>query len=183
MRGWSRLDSYYRIDPDDITNYTMEQVNRALFDFKDMALKAMAQQSLNFQEWQKSTQEAMDREQNRRAMDVMEDEDGHWLIQNPLEDGTIRYQQIRHLQWNDMNGVARARQIVDEINLPQHMMQANDNGMGWDNGDDYYKKGPGMDDELDQTQYHDGRPWHPHAFQRTKNQRFFVGVRVRNNIF
>ena len=71
----------------------------------------------------------------------------------------MRYQQIRHLQWNDMNGVARARQVVDEIHLPQHMMQANDNGIGWDNGDDYYKKGPGMDDELDQTQYYDGRPW------------------------
>ena len=124
----NRLDSYWRVDPNDIQQYTMAEINRALGDFKEVAIRTMQDQAKNFQEWQAQTMEKMDQQQNRQALDVMEDDDGHWLLENPLDDGTIKFQQVQHLQWRDLNGVARARQFIDEIHLPQHMMQAYDNG-------------------------------------------------------
>ena len=106
------LKAYDRVDINDIQNYTQNQVNNALFQFKAMAIRAMAQQAQNFMEWQDMTQKQMDREQNNQAMDLMEDENGQWLMENPLDDGTIRFQQVRNLEWRDKDGVARARQVV-----------------------------------------------------------------------
>ena len=154
----NRLNVYDRVDIDDIQNYTQTQVNNALFQFKTMALRAIDQQAKNFQEWQKMTQEQMDREQNRQSMDLMEAENGQWLMENPLDDGTIRFQQVRNLEWRDMNGVARARQVVDEIHLPQHKLQSYDHGNGWiDTG--YEQQNPGKSYQDNNTQQYGQQPW------------------------
>ena len=152
------LKAYDRVDINDIQNYTQNQVNNALFQFKAMAIRAMAQQAQNFMEWQDMTQKQMDREQNNQAMDLMEDENGQWLMENPLDDGTIRFQQVRNLEWRDKDGVARARQVVDEIHLPQHMMQSNDNGQGW-GGTGYDQQHPGKTYQDNNTQQYGQQPW------------------------
>ena len=160
----SRLDSYYRVDQSDIEQFTMDQINHAVYDLESAALRALEGQAKNFQEWHEQSMQELERTQNNQGMDVMEDNDGHWLMQNPLEDGTIQYTQARNLVWRDLNGVQQSRTIYDQVNMPQHRMQANDNGRGWDNGDNYYQKGGGGypdDDEKDygNTQLYDGQPY------------------------
>ena len=64
----SRLDSYYRVDQSDIEQFTMDQINHAVYDLENAALRALAGQAKDFKAWHEQSMQELERTQNNQGM-------------------------------------------------------------------------------------------------------------------
>ena len=155
----NKLSTYFNVSLDSIQRYherfteqmgrqqlqLNEELQRQLGQFQNEAFRVIQGQANFFKAFAQSQAAQIDRLENQLNQVEMEvDEEGQWLIQNPLEDGQIRYQVAREMQWRDLNGNIRARQVVDAVHMPQHLVGG---GYGYGPQDDYddYNTGQGWD--------------------------------------
>lgn len=155
-----RLQNYFRISPDSIQRYQQQfieqfgrdqlQLNQALHQklsqFQNAALGVIQGQANFFKAFAERQSEQIDRLENQINQIEMEvDDEGQFLLQNPLDPGQVRYQVTRNLEYRDLDGVLQQRTITDSINAPQHLLGQGYGGYGPQDDYDDYNTGQGWD--------------------------------------
>ena len=177
----ARLNQYAFVSEDDIRSYTLEEIRGMLGGFQRAGGEAIQALQDQIDNYANLTAEAMERVDNKLDNAIMQDDDGHLLMQDPNSAGMVFLKQTRQITLYDQYGNPYTREQTEYANMPQNQFQPNDGpgNMGWQGTG--YLKGPGMDETLEGYQRTNNYPKDP--YRTIQQETIDIDMNEANDLF